>query len=424
MSGILFGSFIILCFIGVPIAFVLGLSSVFALLFNGDYPLALIVQRMFTALDGFPLMAIPFFILAGGLMDVGGISKRIVDFAFIFVGSIKGGLSAVAVLGTCIFSGVSGSSVADTAAMGSIIIPRMIEKGYPKKFAAGLLASTGAMGALVPPSISLIIYGVIAGASIGDLFIASIPPGIAVAIGLILVSWFIAKKEDFPAEEPVSLKEAWIRTKDAIWAVIMPVIILGGIKVGIFTPTEAAVVACVYGVIVGGFVYRELKLKDVPRVMKESIIGTTVVMFLIANASLFSWILASEKIPQAVAEFFLSITTNPDIIMLLITILLLIVGTFMDCTPALIMTMPVLLPLVTSLGVDLIHFGVIVIFNLSIGLLTPPVGTCLFVACNITKIGMAEITKGVWPFITVMVAVLLIFTYFPGLMLWLPNMWK
>jgi C4-dicarboxylate transporter DctM subunit len=421
MTAILFGTFAVLCLVGVPIAFVLGLASILAFLYDGGYPLTLVVQRMFTALDGFPLMAIPFFIFAGGLMDIGGISRRIVNFAYIFVGTIRGGLAMVGVIGSAIFAGVSGSAVADTAAMGTILIPRMIEKGYTRSFSAGLIASAGTLGPLIPPSIPMIVYGVIAGASIGQLFIAGVVPGLIAACALMATSWVIARKKGFPAEERITLREAWVKIKDAIWAVVMPVVVLGGIRFGIFTPTEAGVIACVYGFVVGFFIYREIRLADIPKVLREGIVGTTVVMFLIATASLFSWILASEQVPQAVAAFFLSISHDPKVVFLLINIMLLVIGTFMDCNPALIMTMPVFLPLVTELGIDLIHFGVVAIFNLLIGLLTPPVGACLFVACNIAKAGMTEVTKGVWPFIVVMVALLMVFTYCPGLVLWLPN---
>lgn len=424
MTTTLFSSFVILCLLGVPIAFVLGLSSVFAFIYHGDYPFTLVVQRMFTALDGFSLMAIPFFIFAGGIMDIGGISRRIVNFSFIFVGTVRGGLAMVGVIGSMIFAGVSGSAVADTAAMGTILIPRMVEKGYTKGFAAALIAAAGTLGPLIPPSIAMIIYGVIAGCSIGQLFIAGIIPGIIVGLSLMAMSWVIAKREGFPAEEPLSLKEAWVSAKDALWAVVMPVVVLGGIRIGIFTPTEAGVIACVYGFFIGAFVYKEIKLSDIPKVLKDGIVGTTAVMFLIATASLFSWILASERIPQAVAEFFLSISRDPNVVLLMINAMLLVIGTFMDCTPAIIMTMPVFLPLVTSLGIDLIHFGIIVVFNLLIGLLTPPVGACLFVSCNIAKIGLTEITKAVWPFIALMVSLLMLFTFWPGLILWLPNMMK
>ena len=424
MTTTLFSSFVILCLLGVPIAFVLGLSSVFAFIYHGEYPFTLVVQRMFTALDGFSLMAIPFFIFAGGIMDIGGISRRIVNFSFIFVGTVRGGLAMVGVIGSMIFAGVSGSAVADTAAMGTILIPRMVEKGYTKGFAAALIAADGTLGPLIPPIIAMIIYGVIAGCSIGQLFIAGIVPGIIVGLSLMGMSWVIAKKEGFPAEEPLSLKEAWASAKDALWAVVMPVVVLGGIRIGIFTPTEAGVIACVYGFFIGAFVYKEIKLSDIPKVLKDGIVGTTAVMFLIATASLFSWILASERIPQAVAEFFLSISRDPNVVMLMINAMLLVIGTFMDCTPAIIMTMPVFLPLVTSLGIDLIHFGIIVVFNLLIGLLTPPVGACLFVSCNIAKIGLTEITRAVWPFIALMLSLLMVFTYWPGLILWLPNMMK
>ncbi|MHC1761168.1 MAG: TRAP transporter large permease [Negativicutes bacterium] len=424
MTSTLFTAFVVLVLAGIPISFTLGLASVAALLEAGRYPLTLVAQRMFTSIDGFSLMAIPFFILAGGFMDVGGISYRICRFASVFVGTIRGGLAMIGVLGSMIFAGVSGSAVADTAAMGSILIPAMIEKKYDKGFAAGLIAAAGTIGPIIPPSIPMIIYGVIAGVSIGELFIGGVVPGVLIGISLMAMSYFIARKRNYPSEKRLTVREAWQIIKDAIWAALMPVVILGGILTGIFTPTEAGVIAVVYAFLVGKFVYKEVAWKDIPNVFKEAIIGTTVVMFLIATASLFSWILTSERIPQAVASFFLSVSTDRNVILLLINIMLLIVGTFMDVTPALILLMPVFLPLVTSLGIDLIHFGVVVVVNLCIGLLTPPVGTCLFVACNIAKIGLTEITKGVWPFMVCMVLVLMLITYVPDVVLWLPRMFR
>lgn len=424
MTSTLFSVFIVLVLMGVPISFTLGLASVAALLESGRYPLTLVAQRMFTSIDTFTLMAIPFFILAGGFMDVGGISRRIVRFANIFVGSIRGGLAMVGVLGSMIFAGVSGSAVADTAAMGTILIPEMVKKGYDKGFAAGLIAAAGTIGPIIPPSIPFIIYGVIAGVSIGELFMGGVVPGVLIGISLMVMSYFIAIKRNYPSEERLTLKEAWIDIKEAIWAALMPVVVLGGILTGIFTPTEAGVIAVVYAYVVGTFVYKECTLKDFSLIFKNAIIGTTVVMFLIATASLFSWILTVERIPQMVAQLFLSISHDRNVIFLMINILLLFVGTFMDLSPALILLMPVFLPLIKSLGIDLIHFGVVVVMNLCIGLLTPPVGTCLFVACNIAKIGLTEITKGVWPFILVMIGVLMLATYVPEIVLWLPRMMR
>ncbi|MDK2801010.1 MAG: C4-dicarboxylate transporter, DctM subunit [Clostridiales bacterium] len=424
MTGILFITFIILVLIGMPIAFTLGLASTAALLKAGGYPLTVVVQRMFTAIDTFSLMAIPFFMLAGGLMESGGISRRIVNFANIFVGTVKGGLAIVGVISSMFFAGVSGSAVADTAAMGSILIPAMSEKKYDRSFASAVIAASGTIGPVIPPSIPMVVYGVIAGVSIGDLFLAGVVPGALIGLALMFISYIIATKRNYPSEEKLSYKQAMTYLKEAVWAILMPFVIMGGILSGIFTPTEAGVIAAVYALIIGVFVYKEIKLKDLPKVFKDAIISTTVVMFIIATASLFSWILTGERIPQQVAQFFMSLSNNPYVILMLVNIVLLIVGTFLDVTPALILLMPVFLPLMKNLGIDLVHFGVVVVVNLCIGLLTPPVGTCLFVSCNIGKVKLGEISKAVLPFISAMIVVLFLITYFPQLIMWVPNLTK
>lgn len=424
MTATLFVTFVIFVLLGVPISFVLGIASLIALVFIGGYPLQVVVQRMFTAVDSFALMAIPFFMLAGGLMDKGGITKRIVDFANALVGFLRGGLAHIAIVSGVVLAGISGSAVADTAAIGAILVPEMTKRGYDRDFSAAMVAAAGIIGPIIPPSIPMILYGVVAQVSIGDLFMAGIIPGLLIGTGLMAVAYYVAVKRNYPTEERLSNQERWRRFKDAIWALLMPLIIIVGIRGGIFTPTEGGVVASVYGLIVGMFVYKELKPRDLPKILGEAVISTASVSFLIATASLFSWILGSERIPQAIAAFFLSISTNKYVILFLINVLLLIVGMFLDVAPAIILLMPVLLPLVSSLGVDLVHFGLVVTLNLAIGLLTPPVGTALYVACNIAKVSLVDISKAVLRFIAVILVVLFLVTYVPGITMWVPHLFK
>lgn len=424
MTATLFVTFVIFVLLGVPVSFVLGIASLIALVLIGGYPLQVVVQRMFTAVDSFALMAIPFFMLAGGLMDKGGITKRIVDFANALVGFLRGGLAHIAIVSGVALAGISGSAVADTAAIGAILVPEMTKRGYDRDFSAAMIAAAGIIGPIIPPSIPMIVYGVIAQVSIGDLFMAGIVPGLLIGTGLMAVAYYVAIKRNYPTEERLSNAERWRRFKDAVWALLMPLIIIVGIRGGIFTPTEGGVVASVYGLIVGMFVYKELKPRDLPKILGEAVISTASVSFLIATASLFSWILGSERIPQAIAAFFLSISTNKYVILFLINILLLIVGMFLDVAPAIILLMPVLLPLVSSLGVDLVHFGLIVTLNLAIGLLTPPVGTALYVACNIAKVSLVDISKAVLRFIAVILLVLFLVTYVPGITMWVPHLFK
>lgn len=424
MTATLFIAFVVFVLLGVPVSFVLGIASLIALVFIGGYPLQIVVQRMFTAVDSFALMAIPFFMLAGGLMDKGGITRRIVDFANALVGFLRGGLAHIAIVSGVVLAGISGSAVADTAAIGSILVPEMTKRGYDRDFSAAMVASAGIIGPIIPPSIPMIIYGVIAQISIGDLFMAGIVPGLLIGVGLMFVAYRVAVKRGYPTEERLSNAEKWQRLKNAIWAILMPLIIIVGIRGGIFTPTEGGVVASVYGLLVGMFIYKELKPKDLPKILGDAVISTASVSFLIATASLFSWILGSERIPQAIAAFFLSISTNKYVILFLINVLLLIVGMFLDVAPAIILLMPVLLPLVSSLGVDLVHFGLIATLNLAIGLLTPPVGTALYVACNIAKVSLADISKAVLRFIAVILVVLFLVTYVPAVTLWVPHLFK
>lgn len=421
-SIILLGSFLLLFLLNVPISFAIGMSSVLTVIYNGKFPLSIITQSMGTGVDSFPLMAIPFFMLAGIIMSEGGIGLRLINFASSLVGFVKGGLAMVTVVTNMIMAGMSGSSVADSSATGSVLIPAMQKKGYTLPFTVSLVACASVIGIIIPPSIPFVIYGVISGTSIGQLFLGGAIPGILVGLSLMAISYYYARKENFPREEWGGLKKIWQEFKSSFFALMMPVIILGGILGGIMTPTESAAVAVVYAVIVGKFVYKELTLDKIPKILVESLVGTASVMFLVAVASGFGWLLASEQIPQMIAQTILSISTNKFIVLLIVNILLLITGTFMDLTAALIILGPVLIPLVQKVGVDPLHFGVIMTMNLGIGLVTPPVGVCLFVCCNIAKTTITKVAKALVPMIIAMVIVLFLVTYIPPLATYLPKM--
>ncbi len=328
----------------------------------------------------------------------------------------------VAVVACMFFAGVSGSAVADTASIGSVLIPAMSRKNYDKGFAAALVASASVVGPIIPPSIPMVIFGVLSGVSIGKLFVAGIIPGLLVGFGIMVLAYYYAIKFNYPREERTTLRQFVSTFFDAFWSLLMPVIILGGILGGIFTATEAGVVAVVYAFVVGMFIYRELKWQDLPRILYGVVCSTSVVMLLIGMSSLFGWILTSERIPQLVASFFLALTTNKILLLMIINILMLIAGTFLDVAPALILIVPILLPLAQTMGLDMIHFGMIVVLNLVIGLITPPVAPTLVIASNIAKISLDRITAVSWPFFMALVAILLLITYIPALSTFLPNL--
>ncbi|QDR79368.1 TRAP transporter large permease [Sporomusa termitida] len=418
MTPILFSTFIALVFLGVPIAFVLGIASLAAMVFVGDYPLQVVVQRMFAAVDSFPLMAIPFFMLAGSLMEKGGITSRIVGFALSLVGGIRGSLSHVVSITGVIMGGISGSAVADTAAIGSIMVPEMAKRNYHRDYSAALVAAAGSIGLILPPSIAMIIYGVSANASIGDLFMAGFLPGLLCAGGFMLYAHYVAIKRGYPIEGKKSWSERWVSFKDSIWALLMPVVIIVGIRYGVFTPTEGGVVAAVYAIVVGKFIYKELQWSDFPQVFGQATISTATISFLIATASLFSWLLACEQIPQQLTAAILSLSDNKFVVLAMINLLLLFVGMFLDSGPAIILLVPVLVPVAQSLDVNLVQFGLMMVINVTIGLLTPPVGTALFVASNISKVPLLTLSRAMLPFVGIMLIVLLLITYVPELTTW------
>ncbi|KYO66907.1 TRAP transporter large permease [Thermovenabulum gondwanense] len=423
MTGILFGSFAILVILGLPIAVVLGLSSILALSISSKIPLMVVAQRMFTASDSFPLMAIPFFMMAGSLMETGGISKRLINLANKIVGGLPGGLALVGIVTCMFFAAISGSGPATVAAIGSILIPAMVEAGYDLGFAAAVMAAAGAIGVIIPPSIPMVTYGVVGGVSIGSIFLGGFGSGIVVGLSLMIVAYVISKARGYKgSEKRTSLIDLLKAVKDAFWALLMPVIILGGIYGGIFTPTEAAAVAVVYGFIVGFFIYRELKVKDLPKIFVNTAVSTSVVMFIISTAQVFGWIMTSQRIPEAIARSFINLSNNPYVILLLVNILLLIVGCFMETNAAIIILAPIFIPLMIKIGVDPILFGIVMVVNLAIGMITPPLGVNLFVACGIGKLTLERISKAVVPFILAMVIALMLVTYIPDISMFLPKM--
>lgn len=424
MTVALFVLFALFLILGVPIAFSLGLSSLGALLI-GDGSLAVVASRLYFAADSFSLMAIPFFVLAGCIMEKGKLSRRLIDFAMELVGPLKGGLGYVTVVTSMFFSAISGSGPATTAAIGSITIPAMEENGYDKKFATALQATSGAMGPIIPPSIVFIQYGVATGTSIGALFIAGIVPGLLIGAALIIMNGIISHKKGYGgSNKKYSVIRIWKSFKNAALVILMPVIILGGIYGAIFTPTEAAIVACVYGLILACVIYRELSLKDIKDVFVSSCKTTSMIMLVITCASLFGWILSSERIPERIAASVLAVTSDKFTLLIAINILLLIVGCLLDQGSATIILAPILTPIAVAVGVDPIHFGALMVTNLCLGLVTPPVGVNLYVACGIAKLKIEDIVKPVLLLLGACLVMQMIITFVPDLIMFLPRLLK
>ena len=419
---ILFASFLVLLLMNVPIAITLGLSSLVALLAEGIDPI-IVPMNVYASTSKFVLLAIPFFILGGNIMERVGISRRLIVLAEKFVGHLKGGMAIVCVLVACFFAAISGSGPATVAALGMIIIPAMIKTGYSPEFSSALMASSGAIGVIIPPSITFVVYGSIAGASIGTLFIAGVIPGILVGLGLVIVALVIGKKLDLKTSEKASFKERMIALKDAFWGLMMPVIILGGIYGGIFTPTEAAAVSAVYGLFVGLFIYRSINVKELYQILVDSTSQTAVVMLITATASLFAWVITVSGIGAAITSLFINVSGGSTIkFFIIVNVILLIAGMFLDSTSALFIFTPLFLPVAKVLGINLVHLGVVMIVNLAIGLVTPPVGVNLYVACGIGNINLQRISKAAMPLLIVSLLILLGITYIPQISLFLPGL--
>lgn len=410
--------------LGVPIAFSLGMVSLGQILIDGFPPLV-VIQRMFTGADSIALTAIPLFILSGALMFRGGMSKRIVNFADLLIGHMPSGLAMVSILACMFFAAITGSAIAATAAIGGIMIPLMVEKGYHKEFCAPLLACGGSIGPIIPPSIPLLIFGVMANVSVAKLFMGGFLPGLLMGAGLMVYSYFIGKKRNYigrPQRAP--FREVLKAGKDALLALLMPVIIIGGIMSGLFTPTESGTIAVFYALIIGMFVYRELNISDLWHALADSAKSTGQVLVVVAFASLFTWVITVNNIPQEVSAFLNATISNKYMLLLVINIILLIAGTFIDTTSAVVIFTPLFLPLAQMYGIDLIHFGLIMAVNLTIGMCTPPLGVCLFVSGSIAKISLKEQFKDLLPMIGVLIIVLLLVTYIPQIVLVVPNLFS
>lgn len=409
---------LIIIAIGVPIGFALIVASIGLMFYLDAFDTQLVAQTFIKGADSFALLAVPFFILAGELMNAGGISKRIVNFAMSIFGHIKGGLGYVAIFASVLFAGLSGSAVADVAALGAILIPMMAQSGYNKESSAGLIASGSLIAPVIPPSIPMIIYGVSSGASITKLFMAGIVPGILLAISLIITWWLLMRKNtDLVTQDRKSFKEIIKATLDSICALLLPVFIIVGLRFGVFTPTEAGAVAVFYALFIGMFIYRELKLKDLYRVLVSAAKSTATVMFLVAAAMVSAWLITIANVPMAFANLLEPLIDNPMLLLFAILILVLLLGCVMDLTPLILILTPVLMPVVNMAGIDPVYFGIIFILTGCIGLLTPPVGTVLTVMSSVAKMKLESVLKGLWPFLIAELAVIILLILFPDLVM-------
>ncbi|MEO5786683.1 MAG: TRAP transporter large permease [Casimicrobiaceae bacterium] len=424
-AWILLGTFIFLCALSVPIAYSLGLAAIAAALWT-DIPLEAIMLKMSDGTDDFALLAIPFFVLAGGIMAEGGMALRLVNLARVFVGFIRGGLALVNVLASTMFGAISGSSVADTASIGSVMIPQMVKAGFPRVFATNVTICGSVQALLIPPSHNAVIYSLAAGGtiSITSLFLAGIVPGLIFGLCLIGLVLLISHRRGYPKGEPVKLREIPRIVIDALWGLGTIVIIMGGILSGVFTPTESAAVACVYAFLVTFGVYRDYKLRELPKLVHRVVKTVTMVMMLIGFSVAFGYMMAILQVPAKVTALFLTVSDNKYVFLFLVNILLLVLGTFMDLAPLLLICTPIFLPVIAKFGIDPVHFGMIMILNLGIGLITPPVGATLFVGCAVGKVSMEAVVKELWPFYLAMICALGLVTYIPALSLWIPGMMK
>lgn len=419
---VIFLTLIVCLVLTVPIGFSLGIASLAYILYTKQLTFGFIAQNLVTGCDSFPIMAIPFFVFAGELMGGGGISRRLLNVANVFFGRIRGGLAIVTVVVCMFFAAISGSGPATVAAVGGMVVPTMLEKGYDKKFVLALIAAAGSIGVIIPPSIPMVVYSVTTNSSVSKLFLAGFTPGILIGVVLCLYSYFYARSHGYKGDdEPFSIKRALKEVKDSFWALLSPVIILGGIYGGIFTPTEAAAVSVIYSLVIGCLVYKELDLKQLGTVTKNACETTATILIVIGCAAGFSKVLTLGRIPTTVATFLTTMTDSKILILLLINVLLLIVGCFMETLCAIMILAPILFPVVTALGVDVTHFGIIMVVNLAIGFITPPLGVNLFVASRVGETTLDTVIKGIIPFLVLMIVILLFITYVPAISMLLPN---
>ncbi len=405
-----------------PISLALGLASTITAAVQAKGPLLFIPQKIFTSLDSFPLLAVPLFILAGSFLETGGVGRRLVHLANVLVRHLPGGLGMVVVVATMIFSEISGSSAADAAAIGSVTIPSMLRLGYTPAFATAVVAAAGGAAVLIPPSIAAVIYGWQANTSVGALFAAGFIPGFATAAALMVYIYFTARRQRFPIEQKASWSETGRAFKEAVPALLMPVIILGGIFAGFFTATESAAVAVIYGIGVALFYYKELAWQDIPKILVESAVTTGIVGLLLGMAAVFGWVLTTLQVPLKLANFILSVSGSLWVFIILVNVLLLVAGCFLNATAILVVIVPILIPMAERFGMDLVHFGIMVIANLGVGYVTPPVGTCLFVACSISKEPLERVIRPLIPLLLVMVGMLAVVAFVPELTLFVPRL--
>lgn len=419
---VLLGSFALLMLVGMPVAYAMGLSALIGALWI-DIPIDAVMIQIASGVNKFSLLAIPFFVLAGAIMAEGGMSRRLVAFAGVLVGFIRGGLSLVNILASTFFGAISGSSMADTASIGSVLIPEMARKGYPRDFATAVTVSGSVQAILIPPSHNAIIYSLAAGGSISiaALFVAGVLPGLLLGLTLAVLCLYIAKKKDFPRGERIPLKQALLICVDALWGLMTMVIILGGILSGVFTATESASIAVIWAFFVTMFIYRDYKWRDLPKLMHRTVKTLSIVMILIGFAAAFGYIMTLMQIPQQITTLFTEVSKEPWVVLLMINVLLLILGTLMDMAPLILIMTPILLPVATSIGIDPVHFGMIMMVNLGMGLITPPVGAVLFVGAAIAKLPIEQVTKALFPFFGAMLFVLAMVTYVPAISMWLPK---
>lgn len=421
MPTLMLIAMLVLFALSVPIAIAIGLASVSAVA-TSNLSLLVVAQQMFIAIDKYPLAAIPFFILAGNLMETGGISRRLVEFAKSIIGGVQGGLAASCVLTCMIFAAVSGSSVATTFAIGAILIPAMIKHGYPKPFAASLQATSAELGVIIPPSIPMILYGVSAEVSIGELFLAGFGPGLLIGVALIITVLIWARVQGYGKSDGDDRLKFWQATRQAAFALLMPVVILGGIYGGIFTPTEASVVSVVYALVVGMFIYRELAPSDIMKVLRKSVVSSAVIMFIIAAAGLFSFLISRAGVPEAIGEFLKANLDSPAMFLIGVNLALFLIGMFIETSASIIILAPILAPIAVHYGVDPVHFGTIMVVNLAMGMITPPFGVNLFAACTVAKLSLDKMIKPLIVFVLVIFSCLMLISYVPSISLFLRDL--
>ncbi len=418
---VIFSLLAVLMLTGMPISISLGLTVLTFLFTMTQVPLESVALKLFTGIEKFEIMAIPFFILAGNFLTHGGVAKRMINFATAMVGHWYGGLGLAGVLACALFAAVSGSSPATVVAIGSILLPAMVKAGFPNKFGAGVISTSGALGILIPPSIVMVMYSVATNTSVGALFMAGVIPGLALAGVLGGVTWYRARKFDYPRQPKATWAQRWESFRKSVWGLLLIVVVMGGIYTGIFTPTEAAAMSAVYAFIVAVFIYRDMGLKDVPKVLLNSANMSAMLLYIITNAVLFSFIMTNENIPQALADWMLGHGLGMITFLLAVNIILLLAGNFMEPSSIVLIFAPILFPVAMQLGIHPVHFGILMVVNMEVGMCHPPVGLNLYVASGITKMGITELTVAVWPWLLSMLVFLAVVTYWPGLSLWLPQ---